>query len=108
MANPFDQHRSTAPESRIDLRAWCEAQNGKRLFERMGRWYFVREVDGADTIDCIEGTDGANVRRLLAGNLPDFVGWSEARMSGYRRWLWDCARRGLTYEPRPQRQLEPA
>lgn len=99
MANPFDKFRDgDGGPPKTDLRAWCEAQNRTKLAERMSRWYFVTEKDGSKLIDSLDGTDGENVRRLLDGNLPDFHGWSEKRMQGYRRWLWNCAVRGLTEE----------
>jgi hypothetical protein len=94
------------PREPIDLRAWCEETNATKLMERMERWYFVHKGDEGEAIDTIEGVDAKNVRRLIAGQpVPDFYGWPEARMTGYRRWLWNVARAGTTVPIRPQ--LEP-
>lgn len=94
---------------KLDLRAWCAEQNGKKISRRMGRWYYVATVDGEERIDTLDGTDGDNVRKLIAGELQDFYGWPESRMQGYRRWLWSCAERGLTEPLRiGQREPEPA
>jgi hypothetical protein len=92
----------------MDLLAWCEEQNASPLFRRMERWYFVRDNEGTQAIDHIEGCDATNIRKMLDGNLQDFMGWPPARMDGYRRWLWSCAERGLTQPVRPQLEHEPA
>lgn len=84
----------------VDLRAWCDEQNAKRISERMDRWYYVTQRDGMDIIDTLTGTDGGNVRKVLNGTLEDFAGWAPARMDGYRRWLWSCAANGLIEPPR--------
>jgi hypothetical protein len=99
MASPFDKHREPATAG-VGLREWCDTQNRKQLFERMGRWYFVAKSDGVERIDSLDGTDGENVRRLLDGTLPDFAGWSAARMDGYRKWLRSVAEQGLLESPR--------
>lgn len=94
MTNPLAKG-SPAYGPKIDLHEWCEEQNRSRLAERMGRWYFVREVDGAAMVDCLEGVDGSNVRLLLDGKLPDFHGWPANRMKGYRKWLLGVAQQGV-------------
>jgi hypothetical protein len=103
MSNPFDKHREE-PRPAQDLHAWCEEQNAKKITFRMSRWYFVAKADGVDRIDCLEGTDGENVHKLLAGKLQDFAGWPAARMDGYRNWLRSVADNGRV----DHRQLEPA
>jgi hypothetical protein len=94
MGSPFDQHRGTPPEQRVDLFAWCVEQNDKPIFRRMERWYFLAEADGITRIDSLDGTDANNVRKMIDGTLADFAGWSASRMGGYRRWLWSVAERG--------------
>ena len=105
MASPFDKHREEkAQPSAASLRAWCEETNAKKLMERMGKWYYVtRNEDGVEHIACLDGTDGENVRKVIAGTLKDFVGWSPKRMDGYRRWLSSCVKAGMV-----EREREPA
>lgn len=79
---------------KIDLFAWCAEQNAKPIFRRMSRWYYVAENDGAEVITALDGGDADNIRKLLDGKLPDFVGWPEPRMAGYRKWLGMLARQG--------------
>lgn len=79
----------------LDLLEWCDNENRKPITRRMGRWYHVREVDGQRFADCLEGIDGVNVHRLLAGKLEDFAGWPAARMGGYRAWLRTLVEAGL-------------
>lgn len=79
----------------VDPRDWCHQQNIRPIFERMGRWFYVSNDDGTERTVALDGIDGENVRRLLADELPDFEGWSKARMDGYRRWLRGVAIRGL-------------
>lgn len=97
MSNPFDKHRqvATVSPSAVSLRAWCDEQNAKRISERMDRWYFVVRSDGIDRIDTLTGVDGGNVRKVIAGKLDDFAGWSASRMDGYRNWLWGVAQAGM-------------
>lgn len=78
-----------------DIREWCHKQNIGSLAERMSRWYYVNTNDNGEFIDCLEGDDGANVRRLLDESLADFEGWKPDRMRGYRNWLRKCAVNGL-------------
>lgn len=103
-SNPFDKHRETTSGGSggngVGLVEWCDEQNHKPISARMARWYFVAEKDGAQVIDTLTGTDADCLRKMLAGKLDDFAGWSEPRMTGYRRWLWSCARRGLLEEPK--------
>lgn len=93
--NPLAERRAAASTPRTGgLRAWCDELNASRLAERMGRWYYVRKTGEGEQIDTLEGVDGANVRLLLAGKLPDFYGWPKARMDGYRNWLRSVAEAG--------------
>lgn len=99
-SNPFDRHREAPRESAsavtdLELRRWCDEQNAKRITELMERWYYVTEKDGAPIVATLTGTDGGNVRKVIAGTLEDFVGWSPKRMDGYRRWLWGVAQAGM-------------
>jgi hypothetical protein len=98
-SSPFDRHREPAALSgpNINLRAWCEETNAKDIMKRMERWYFVTKADDIERVDCLDGTDGGNVRKLIAGELRDFAGWSAHRMRGYRRWLKRCADAGTLY-----------
>lgn len=84
-----------APGGTFDIRQWCDDHNRTRLAERMRRWYYVNDNEGTEFIDCLEGDDGDNVRRLLDGKLEPFDGWPRPRMDGYRAWLTKCARLGL-------------
>lgn len=100
ISNPLAKRRHEAANDRAtsfgpDLRAWCDEQNRKRITQRMGRWYYLREVDGETIADTLTGCDGENVHRLLNNELPDFAGWPPARMEGYRRWLRGVAEAGL-------------
>lgn len=101
MANPLvPTHapltiRSTASE----LREWCEAENLRPVARSMGRWYYVETDDlGANKVQCLDGVDGEIAHDYLGGKEPDFHAWSDARMSGYKRWLRDVITRGLTPE----------
>lgn len=85
----------TSAPSNASLLEWCDVRNRGKLAERMHRWYYVNDNDGTKFIDCLEGDDGDNVRRLLDGKLADFEGWPQSRMQGYRNWLNQCAHRGL-------------
>lgn len=79
----------------FDLRQWCDDHNRTRLAERMRRWYFVNDNEGTEFIDCLEGDEGENVRKLLDGEVIEFDGWEKPRMDGYRNWLAKCAKLGL-------------
>lgn len=94
--------RSEGGGGTFNLRAWCEETNATRLMERMERWYYVRKTDEGEVIDTIESVDANNIRKLIAGlPVPDFYGWPDARMNGYRRWLWNAAQAGMTQPIRP-------
>ena len=94
MANPLNRQPASYAAT-ISLAEWCHDRNVSRLAERMSRWYFVNTNDGGEFVDCLEGDDGDNVRRLLDGKLDDFDGWPPKRMKGYRDWLRKCAMNGL-------------
>jgi hypothetical protein len=79
----------------VNLLAWCDEQNAKRIMERMERWYFVAVADGVERIDSLQGCDANNIRLMLDGKLADFAGWAPSRMDGYRRWLWSVAEKGM-------------
>lgn len=98
MANPLARSSNTDFPA-AGLFEWCDEQNRKPLTEGMGRWYFIAGSDGVDRINTLTGTDGENVHRLLNGELPDFAGWPKARMDGYRKWLQECAQKGLLALP---------
>lgn len=93
MANPLASV-STQSRPQTDWLAWCRRENQDPLFVRMNRWFYVTEQDGRQIVAKLEGTDGENLRKQLAGKLDDFVGWPASRMNGYRSWLMKCARAG--------------
>lgn len=93
MTNPL--MTATAPVVRTDLLAWCDENNRNPITKKLQRWYYVGESDEARRVCTLDGEDGFNVHRLLDGNLPDFVGWSESRMGGYRKWLRGMIDKGL-------------
>ena len=95
MNSPFEAHRIDEIARAPSGIAWCDEQNRKYITRKLGRWYYVGDVDGVDTTIVLDGTDGENVHRLLDGNLVDFYRWPESRMKGYRKWLQSCADRGL-------------
>jgi len=73
----------------------CDQYNRHRLAERIGCWHYVVDANGAEHITKIEGTEGDNIHKLMRGELVDFQGWSEARMTGYRNWLEKLISAGL-------------
>ena len=95
MTNPLAARRAANDTPvKTDLAEWCAENNAKPIFAKMSRWYFVTTNDGEDLIDSLQGSDADNLRKMLDGEVIEFVGWPESRMEGYRRWLSDCARRG--------------
>jgi hypothetical protein len=100
MTNPLMAHEAEqAKLSRTDCLAWCEAQNRHPMTARLGRWYYVNEVNGSNRCEVVEGTDGDNVHRLMNGETIKFEGWPEKRMRGYLTWLRGVAERGAQILP---------
>ena len=83
-----------------DMLAWCEDVNARSFTREMERWYYVQAVQlpggWSNEIKTIEGIDASDARKLIRGELHDYAGWPEVKMSRYRSWLRSCIRDGMT------------
>lgn len=91
--------QTTKPLTIEDMRQWCEDRNFDSLAPRLGWWWFVRiGDDGRSFIFKHEGAQGRELRRMLEGWTPDYMGWTEERLADETEKLRRRVRFGMTEE----------
>ena len=96
MTNPLTGYEQT---TKTDVLGWCDEQNRKPLTAQMSRWYFVKEINGVERCEVIEGADGAAIHNYMDGVLPEYAGWDANRAKGYVSWLHRMAAQGVKLAP---------
>lgn len=105
MANPIMKRATEAAptEARafhtVDaMRDWCAERNRRAIEAKWSHWLYVSEdkETGTHAIKSRNGSDAADVIKLIYGWYPDFMNWDAERLASEFRILRHIARMGMS------------
>ena len=80
-----------------EMREWCWERNQRARDAKWQHWLYVShdKEAGTSSIKSRNGSDAADVIKVIRGGLPDFVNWDAERLVSEFRILRHMARMGM-------------